>query len=79
MSTIGHRLRESRTRRVLTQQELAELCGVREVTISRIENDHVAELPRPSTIRKLAAALYIDAGWLMTGERSEKSGKGEAQ
>jgi transcriptional regulator with XRE-family HTH domain len=58
------RLREFRERSVLTQAELAELAGVSEVQINRIENGHAD--PRPSTIRKLAAALGVEPVELTT-------------
>ena len=51
------RLREIRERRILTQQELAELAGVSRGTIIRLEAG--ADAPYPSTIRKLAAALGV--------------------
>ncbi len=52
MDSIGARLRESRQRRALSQDGLAELSGVPKVTISRIENNRYGT-PRPSTARKL--------------------------
>jgi len=51
------RLREIRQRKALSQQDLAERAGVGEATICRIEQGRVR--PRPSTLRKLAAALGI--------------------
>jgi transcriptional regulator with XRE-family HTH domain len=71
MDTIGTRLRDARERRFLTQDELAEAAGVQVVTISRIENDRQLGKPRLTTIRKLAAALEIDPGWIMFGEIGE--------
>jgi DNA-binding XRE family transcriptional regulator len=55
---IGDKLREMRTRRLLTQVQLAEKSGVNQVTIARIERNQVD--PRFSTIRKLAKALDVD-------------------
>ena len=60
------RLKELRQARVLTQQELAGLAGVRAGTVVDLENGrHVA---RPSTIRKLAVALGVEPGELLDGD-----------
>ncbi len=55
---IGHKLRETRKRALLTQQELAERSGVGVTTIIRIERNQVE--PHARTIRKLADALRVD-------------------
>ena len=55
---IGDRLKEARTRSLLTQQELADKAGVGVVTIIRIERNQVE--PQFRNIRKLAAALDIE-------------------
>jgi len=51
------RLREWRTRRALSQQDLGELAGIGRATIARIEEEK--QFPRPRTLRKLAMALGI--------------------
>jgi len=56
-SDFGMRLREWRTRRALSQRELAVLAGVQQVTVARLETG--SRKPRPRTIRKLAKALEI--------------------
>ena len=58
MVKIGQRLKEARTRSLLTQQELAEKAGVGVVTVIRIERNQVE--PQFRNIRKLAAALGIE-------------------
>jgi transcriptional regulator with XRE-family HTH domain len=68
MEGTGGRLREARLRKVWTQEDLAAASGVPVVTISRIENGHVQQAPRQSTLRKLAAALDVDPAWLLFGE-----------
>ena len=68
MPTVGERLREARRRRVWTQEDLARESGVPVVTISRIENDRPENQPRPSTIRRLAAALRVEPAWLLFGD-----------
>jgi transcriptional regulator with XRE-family HTH domain len=55
---IGNKLKETRTRELLTQQELAEKSGVGVNTIIRVERNQVE--PHFRTIRKLAEALGID-------------------
>ena len=55
---IGEKLRRQRTRRALTQAELAERAGVTTATVARIERDEIE--PRMTTLRKLAAALEVD-------------------
>ena len=64
------KLRQIRKRRVLTLRELGEVSGVSYNTIWRLENGFTQA--RPSTIRKLASALGVEAeelvGWEDTDE-----------
>ena len=62
---IGDKLREARTRRLLTQQELADKAGVGVTTIIRIERNQVE--PQFRNIRKLAKALEMDPVALVEG------------
>jgi transcriptional regulator with XRE-family HTH domain len=55
---IGEKLREIRTRRLLTQDELAEKASVSQSTIANIERNNAE--PQFRTIRKLAKALDVD-------------------
>jgi transcriptional regulator with XRE-family HTH domain len=55
---IGDRLKNLRTRRALTQQELAERAGISTNALNRLELDKAE--PHMSTLRKLARALDID-------------------
>ena len=57
MVRIGDKLREARTRKLMTQQELADKSGVGVTTIVRIERSQVE--PQFRNIRKLAKALDI--------------------
>ncbi len=57
MVQIGDKLREARTRKLMTQQELADKSGVGITTIVRIERNQV--YPQFRNIRKLAKALDI--------------------
>ena len=63
---MGTRLKEWRTRRALSQQELADMAGTTKANISRIE--HGLQIPRPATVRRLAAALGITTDELITWE-----------
>ena len=51
------RLRAWRERKALSQRDLAQLAGVSQFSISKIETGN--QKPRPSTLRKLAAALGL--------------------
>jgi transcriptional regulator with XRE-family HTH domain len=55
---IGEKLKEARTRRLLTQDELGEKAGVSQSTIANIERNNAE--PQFRTIRKLAKALDVD-------------------
>ncbi len=55
---IGEQLRNVRTRRLLTQDELADKAGVSQSTIANIERNNAA--PQFRTIRRLAKALDVD-------------------
>jgi transcriptional regulator with XRE-family HTH domain len=63
MVHIGERLKRQRTRRALTQAELAEHAGVTTATVARIERDEIE--PRMTTLRKLAEALGVDPAELV--------------
>jgi len=54
---IGDKVRETRKRKLLTQEQLADKAGVGVNTIIRIERNQVE--PHGRTIRKLAAALSV--------------------
>jgi transcriptional regulator with XRE-family HTH domain len=60
---IGERLKRQRTRRALTQAELAKRAGVTTATVARIERDEIE--PRMTTLRKLAQALEVDPAELV--------------
>lgn len=51
-------LKKMRKDRVLSQRELARTAGVTHATVWRLENGF--DLARPSTVRKLAAALEVE-------------------
>lgn len=57
------RLKVIRERKALTQEELAQRAGVSRITVARLETG--VDEPRPSTTRKLAAALGVEPEALM--------------
>ncbi|HVF00081.1 MAG TPA: helix-turn-helix transcriptional regulator [Rubrobacteraceae bacterium] len=69
MEVNVQKLRELRRRRVLTLRELEEESGVSYNTIWRIENGY--REARPSTIRKLAAALGVEPEELVKIEEGD--------
>jgi transcriptional regulator with XRE-family HTH domain len=64
---IGDKLKRERTLSALTQEELAEKAGLTTATVARIERDEAE--PRPSTLRKLAAALGVQPRELVEGSK----------
>lgn len=67
MVEFGNRLRQLRKDRSLTQQQLAELIGVKNSVISFYE---VGErMPSPEALRKLAMALHTTTDYLLGIDR----------
>ena len=66
-TSTGARVRQARMRSALSQAQLAQLTGVAEATINRIELGRNTQ-PRFVTVHKLAEALQVNPGWLLTGE-----------
>ena len=63
--TIGRKIAEKRQSESLSQVALAEEAGISQVALSRIETGHAQ--PRPTTLRRIAAALGISARELLAG------------
>lgn len=64
-------LKEARTRRKLTQEQLEDASGVDQSIISRIERGIVTN-PEFDTVRKLAGALGIEPGQLRLGAEASQ-------
>ena len=62
---IGEKLKEARTKRLLTQEELAEKASVSAATVVNIERNN--QEPHFRTIRKLANALDVDPTSFLEG------------
>ena len=54
------KLKRARQSRAMTQAELAKAAGIRQGTVSLLEQDDRTSPARMSTVRKLADALGID-------------------
>lgn len=67
MNTFGERLRQYRRERGLTQQELADLLGVSNKSISRWESD--GGYPDVPLLLPLARALQVSVDDLLDGEK----------
>jgi transcriptional regulator with XRE-family HTH domain len=63
MTPIGENLRRIREQRRLSQPALAELSGVPQPTISKLERGH--REPHQATLRRLARALDVGVGDLL--------------
>ena len=63
---IGERLNNLRTRRALTQEELAAKAHIGKNTVNRIERNLTE--PHMSTLRKLAQALGVAPHELLEGD-----------
>lgn len=66
----GQLIRESRMKKDMTQQTLADAVSVSATAISKWENGH--SLPDITMLEPLSSALDISISELVLGERSEK-------
>ena len=63
---LGRHLRRARTRRGLTQKGLAELCGLTQSDISKLESGE--RWPTPPQLIQLARELGVALQWFLTGD-----------
>lgn len=63
----GDRIKELRTRRLMTQEELAKKTGLAAATLSRIENN--LHSPSISTLKALTKALDVDVTEIIDFEK----------
>ncbi len=66
MTTFGRRLKEARTHRQLTQNEVANKLGIDFTTISKYENNK--SQPDNDILRELAGIYEVSLDWLISGE-----------
>jgi len=57
---IGHRVRELRKQKHLTQRQLAQMANINFTYLSKIENGRLSHTPSVATLRDLAYALGVD-------------------
>lgn len=69
LSEIGKRIRKARLSRGLTQQELAERCGVTKSLLSKIENGQTASAV--ATLSKIAENLQTPLAWFLEENHDE--------
>lgn len=70
--TTGDRIRLSRIKLRMTQEELAERVGVQKSAVAKYENGRVTNLKR-DMIHKLARVLDVSPSWLMGFSESDVS------
>ncbi len=63
---IGKRLKEIRTRQMLSQRDLAQKAGLSPTTIAKLETNRVE--PNFRTLRKLTSTLNVSYDDLIEGE-----------
>lgn len=64
VNTFGSRLRHARALRQLTQQELADACGLSQGAIGNYETDSRRS---PKDVFRMAEILHIEPAWLAMG------------
>ncbi len=67
---IGQRLREARLHKELTQQELADQCGITKSMLSKIENGHSPAAL--ATFSKIAKNLDLPLTWFLQDDDDER-------
>lgn len=68
LDTLAARLKFARTRRGITQDTLADLAGMKQPDVSKIERGAILQT---TGISRLAYALDVDPRWLETGQYPE--------
>lgn len=69
MTTIGQRIKTTRTSKKLTQSALANLVGVTREAVSQWESGD-SKTVKPDNLLAVADALEVDIRWLITGKIS---------
>lgn len=65
-STLANRLRDARTWRRLTQDDIATILGIARTSVSKYEQG--VTTPNRLVMLAWAVACDVDAQWLQTGE-----------
>lgn len=67
MNTVAERIKYARKQAKLTQQALAEACGIKRASVTQWESGSTKSL-KPENLFAVAKATNIDAKWLATGK-----------
>jgi transcriptional regulator with XRE-family HTH domain len=70
MDTFATRLKKARKARGMTQRDLSQALGVRDMTVSEWERGMVAA-PDPKAVLMAAEILGVDAHWLLRGAEAK--------
>jgi DNA-binding XRE family transcriptional regulator len=70
--TFGERLKKARLAAGMTQQQLADACGLTNAMISKCEAGLTDAVLAPNLFA-MADTLHVDARWLMTGQDGERN------
>lgn len=65
---IGERIREARTEKGLTLEELGKQVGVSHASVSRWESEE--RTPRIEHLFRISVLLDVDLNWLVNGRKS---------
>ena len=69
---IGQKIREARTAKGMTQEELGEILGVQKSAIAKYENGRIVNIKR-STLKKISDVLNIRPSELIFESAPEKT------
>jgi len=69
--SFGSRLKEARSRKRLTQAEVAKILGIDDTTISKYENDKSE--PDNETLKKLLTLYGVNWGFVLDEKQKEVS------
>lgn len=70
--SVGHRIKEARERKRITQEELGEMCGTTKQTIFKYENGVVTNIPF-DRFERIAECLDVSPAYLMGWEEEKKT------
>ena len=66
---IAQRIKSRRKAQGLSQEALADACGVGQSTVANWEGG--GHIPRQASLKKIASALDTDEVWLLSGEQTD--------
>lgn len=69
---IGHKIKQARKEKGMTQEELGKIVGVQKSAIAKYESGRVVNIKR-STLQKIASALNIRPSELVFNESPKES------